>query len=36
MEDSRFNVAVGGNPIAVEKMLAQVRAAIAKAEGHQP
>jgi hypothetical protein len=33
LEDSRFQVSVGGNPSAVEAMLANCRSAIAKAEG---
>lgn len=33
LADERFQVTVGGNPNAVEQMLAQARAAIAKAEG---
>lgn len=32
-EDARFQVAVGGNPLAVDKMLEGVRALVAKAEG---
>ena len=31
MEDERFQVGVGGNPIAVEKMLAEVRLRMAAA-----
>lgn len=31
--DERYQVAVGGNPIAVDKMLADARATIAKAKG---
>jgi hypothetical protein len=31
--DERFQVAVGGNPIAVDKMLADARAALAKHGG---
>jgi hypothetical protein len=33
LEDERFQVAVGGNPNAIDRMLASVRAALAKAEG---
>ncbi len=33
LENEKFQVGVGGNPNAVEKMLAQARAAIAKARG---
>jgi hypothetical protein len=31
--DPRFQVGVGGNPIAVEKMIERARAAIKKATG---
>jgi hypothetical protein len=34
--DERFHVAIGGNPNAVDKMLAFARAAVAKAEGSAP
>lgn len=33
MEDERFQVGVGGNPIAVDAMLSRARAAISKATG---
>lgn len=33
LEDDRFSVSVGGNPLAVEKMLADARSALAKAQG---
>lgn len=33
LSDTRFQVGVGGNPNAVHEMIAQARAAIAKAEG---
>lgn len=33
LEDIRFQVTVGGNPIMVDRMIAAARAAIAKAEG---
>lgn len=33
MEDDRFQVGVGGNPIAVEAMIARARAALSKASG---
>ncbi len=32
-EDDRFQVWVGGNPFAVDKMIAAARAALAKARG---
>ena len=35
MEDPRFQIQVGGNPHAVDKMLEQVRAAISKVLSHQ-
>lgn len=33
LEDPRFQVAIGGNPTAVEEMLESARAALAKARG---
>lgn len=33
LDDPRFQVGVGGNPIVVERMIGQARAAIAKATG---
>ena len=33
LQDERFDVAVGGNPIAVDAMLKQARDAVSKAEG---
>lgn len=36
VDDERFQVGVGGNPNAVEKMIAYAMAAIAKAEGRMP
>lgn len=33
LDDSRFQVGIGGNPIAVDRMIDAARAAIAKAEG---
>ena len=33
IEDERFHVGIGGNPIVVDKMIAAARAAIAKATG---
>ena len=32
MNDPRFQVSIGGNPIMIDRMIVQVRAAIAKAE----
>ena len=35
-EDGRFQVAIGGNPIAIDAMLAEARAALASAREVQP
>ncbi len=36
LEDERFQVGVGGNPIAVERMIANARTVLAKARGETP
>lgn len=35
-EDARFQVAIGGNPHAIEAMLAESRAALSRARGDIP
>jgi|SRR6476620_12372489 len=36
IENPLFQVAVGGNPVVVDRMLDRARAALAKARGEQP
>ena len=35
-EDDRFDIAIGGNPIAVDRMLARARSALSLARGQTP